>query len=293
MRRRHRQRRLTGRRRADTAAWACLAPALLWTLAFFVVPFVVMAAMSLATLEGRMLVWGLYPDNYAALVERGFMTRAFGVSLEITLTVTVVSILLAYPLAWIIAYRVPPRWQRLALLLALLPFWTSYVVRSYAWLLVLSREGVVNDALLWAGIVAEPVKLAATRFATVTGFVHFFTMLLTLTIYANLRQLPANYARAARDLGASDFQTFVHVILPLTMPGIATGAFLTFVLCIGDYITPQILGGNNELTVPQIIMVQLGRRADFPLAAALSIALMATVTLAYLAMARWMRFDRP
>lgn len=277
---------------SETArGWALVAPALLWTLAFFVVPFGVMAAMSLARLDGRELVWGLDWGNYAALAEPHLL-RAVAVSLEITLTVTLVSVLLAYPLAAIIAFRVPPRWQRLALLLAVLPFWTSYVVRSYSWLLVLSREGVVNQALMGLGLVEEPLTLANTRLATVTGFVHFFTMLLTLTIYANLVQLPRNYARAAADLGASGWQAFRHVVLPLTLPGIVTGAFLTFVLCIGDYVTPQILGGNNELALPQVIMVQLGRRADFPLASALSVVLMGLVTLAYLASARWLRLDR-
>jgi spermidine/putrescine transport system permease protein len=272
--------------------WGFVAPALLWTLAFFVVPFLVMGAMSLATLEGRTLVWGISLANYAELSEKAYLWRAIVVSLEITLTVTAVSVLLAYPLAWIIAFRVPARWQRLALLMAILPFWTSYVVRSYAWLLVLAREGVVNQALMGLGLTSEPLTLANTRFATVTGFVHFFVMLLTLTIYANLIQLSPNYRRAAMDLGANAFQTFRHVILPLTLPGIVTGAFLTFVLCIGDYVTPQILGGNTELTVPQVIMVQLGRRADFPLASALAIVLMGIVTLAYLASARWLRLDR-
>ncbi|MEM6480612.1 MAG: ABC transporter permease [Pseudomonadota bacterium] len=272
--------------------WGFVFPALLWTLAFFVVPFLVMGAMSLATLDGRTLVWGLSLENYAEIAEKAYIWRAFFVSLEITLVVTVVSILLAYPLAWIIAFRIPPRWQRLALLLAVLPFWTSYVVRSYAWLLVLAREGAINQTIMALGLISEPLTLANTRFATVTGFVHFFVMLLTLTIYANLIQLSPNYRRAAIDLGASAFQTFRYVILPLTLPGVVTGAFLTFVLCIGDYVTPQILGGNTELTVPQVIMVQLGRRADFPLAAALAIALMAVVTLAYLFSARWLRLDR-
>jgi spermidine/putrescine transport system permease protein len=272
--------------------WGFVAPALLWTGAFFVLPFLVMGAMSLATLDGRTLIWGVDFANYAELAEKRFLWRAVVVSLEITLTVTVVSVILAYPLAWIIAFKVPPRWQRLALLLAILPFWTSYVVRSYAWLLVLSREGVVNQTLMGLGLTSEPITMANTRFATVTGFVHFFVMLLTLTIYANLIQLSPNYRRAAMDLGANAFQTFRHVILPLTLPGIVTGAFLTFVLCIGDYVTPQILGGNTELTVPQVIMVQLGRRADFPLASALAIVLMGIVTLAYLASARWLRLDR-
>lgn len=272
--------------------WGFAAPALLWTLTFFVLPFAVMAAMSLATLDGRTLIWGLNLANYAEIVEKSYLRRAVVVSLEITLAVTAISVLLAYPLAWIIAYRVPPRRQRLILMLAILPFWTSYVVRSYSWLLVLSREGIVNKTLLGLGIITEPLTLAATRFATITGFVHFFVMLLTLTIYANLVQLSPNYRRAAMDLGANGIQTFRHVILPLTLPGIMVGAFLTFVLSIGDYITPQILGGNNELTVPQVIMVQLGRRADFPLASALSIVLMGLVTLAYLASARWLKLDR-
>jgi spermidine/putrescine transport system permease protein len=272
--------------------WGFTAPALLWTLAFFVAPFIVMGAMSFAILEGRNLIWGFHLDNYIELATRPYLWRVVIASIEITLTVTLISVVLAYPLAATIAFRVPRHLQRLVLLLAILPFWTSYVVRSYAWLLVLAREGVLNQTLINLGLIAEPITLANTRFATVTGFVHFFVMLLTLTIYANLIQLSPNYRRAAMDLGANAFQTFRHVILPLTLPGIVTGAFLTFVLCIGDYVTPHVLGGNNELTMPQVIMVQLGRRADFPLASALAIVMMGMVTLAYLAAARWLRLDR-
>jgi len=272
--------------------WGFTAPALLWTLTFFVAPFLVMGAMSFAILEGRNLIWGFHLDNYIELATRPYLWRAVIASIEITLTVTLISVVLAYPLAATIAFRVPRHLQRIVLLLAILPFWTSYVVRSYAWLLVLAREGVLNQTLINLGLIAEPITLANTRFATVTGFVHFFVMLLTLTIYANLVQLSPNYRRAAMDLGANAFQTFRHVILPLTLPGIVTGAFLTFVLCIGDYVTPHILGGNNELTMPQVIMVQLGRRADFPLASALAIVMMGMVTIAYLAAARWLRLDR-
>jgi spermidine/putrescine transport system permease protein len=273
-------------------AWGLLAPALIWTAAFFVLPFLGMVALSLARMEGREVVPALDPGNYARILTDPAMLGALWNSLEITVVVTVISVLLAYPLAAIIAFRVPARWQRLALLLAVLPFWTSYVVRSYSWLLVLGQNGVVNKTLLALGLIAEPLEIASTRAATVIGFVHFFVMLLTLTIYASLIQLSPNYARAARDLGASRWQTFVHVILPLTLPGVITGAFLTFVLCIGDYITPQILGGNTELTLPQLIMLQLGRSGNFPLASALSVVLMAVVTLAYFASSRWLRLDR-
>ena len=273
-------------------AWSFVAPALVWTFVFFVAPFLFMAAMSLWEQQGGGIVrvWKL--NNYIAFFEKDALFRGLTNSLEITAIVTVFSILLAYPLAWIIAERVPQKYQRTALILAILPFWTSYVVRSYSWLLVLSRNGVINQALLNLGVISEPLELASNRTATVIGFVHFFVMLLTLTIYANLVQLSPNYRRAAADLGANAFQTFWHVILPLTMPGIMTGAFLTFVLCIGDYVTPQILGGNNELVLPQIIMLQLGRRADFPMAAALSIILMLVVTAAYIACARWLKIER-
>jgi spermidine/putrescine transport system permease protein len=273
-------------------AWGLLAPALLWTAAFFILPFLGMLALSFARMDGREVVPALDPGNYARILTDPTMLGALWNSLEITAVVTVISIVLAYPLAAIIAFRVPARWQRLALLLAVLPFWTSYVVRSYSWLLVLGQNGVVNKALIGLGVIAEPLEIASTRTATVIGFVHFFVMLLTLTIYANLIQLPPNYARAAQDLGASRWQTFRHVILPLTLPGVVTGAFLTFVLCIGDYITPQILGGNTELTLPQLIMLQLGRSGNFPLASALSVVLMAVVTLAYFVCNRWLRLDR-
>jgi spermidine/putrescine transport system permease protein len=273
-------------------AFGFVAPALVWTIAFFVVPFSAMVLLSLAHLEGREIVQAYDLGNYIKIFTDPSLFKGIVVSLEITLTVTVISVLLAWPLAWIIATQVPQRYQRLAIMLAVLPFWTSYVVRSYSWALVLGQNGVVMQMLMGIGLLDEPIPIMATRVATIIGFVHFFVMLLTLTIYANLIQLSPNYARAASDLGASGWQTLRLVILPLTLPGIMTGAFLTFVLCIGDYITPQILGGNNELSMPQLIMLQLGRRGDFPMASALSVVLMLLVTLAYFLTARWLKMER-
>ena len=197
-------------------AWGFALPALLFTVAFFLVPFLYMAAISFWKREGREIVASWTLDNYVAFFGKPHLLKALFNSLEVTAIVTVISIVLAYPLAWIIAERVPRRWQRFALIMAILPFWTSYVVRSYSWLLVLSGGGVVNQALMWTGLIAEPLELSANRVGTVIGFVHFFVMLLTLTIYANLVQLSPNYRRAAADLGANGFQTFWHVILPLT-----------------------------------------------------------------------------
>jgi spermidine/putrescine transport system permease protein len=267
--------------------WALVTPALAWTLLFFATPFLAMGVLSLTLQDGSASV-----ANYSQFFTNPSYFRAMTNSLEVTGLVTIVSVALAYPFAWILAEQVPEKWQRLALLLAVLPFWTSYVVRSYSWLLVLAQKGVVNSLLMGSGLFTEPLQLANTRTATVIGFVHFFVMLLTLTIFANLKQLSPSYRKAAADLGANHFQTFIHVILPLTMPGVMVGAFLTFVLAIGDYITPQILGGNNELLMPQLIVMQIGRRGDFPLASALALILMAIVTIAYIACARWLKIER-
>ena len=230
--------------------------------------------------------------NYEKFFSRDYLVDALFNSIEVTLLTTVISVVIAYPLAYILAFRIAPRWQRIILLLTILPFWTAYVVRSYSWLLVLSDNGIINSTLIWLGLISEPITLAYTRGATVLGFVHFFTMLLTLTIYANLIQIPPNYRHAASDLGASRVQTFLRITLPLSLPGVAVGAFLTFVITIGDYITPQILGGNTEVLIPQAIILQISRSANFPMASVMSITLMVVVTGIYLAFARYLRMDK-
>ncbi|MEQ8664119.1 MAG: ABC transporter permease [Rhodospirillales bacterium] len=273
-------------------AWGLLFPALAWTAAFFVLPLVIMAVYSLWKRVGNRLITDVSLQNYENFFAKSFLFESLINSLEVTVLVTLISIILAYPFAYILAEKVPERWQRMALILAILPFWTSYLVRSYSWLLVLSEGGIISNFLLDAGITDEPVSFANDRSATVIGFVHFFVMLLTLTIYANLKQLPKNYRRAAADLGAGPIRTFVYVVFPLTLPGIMVGAFLTFVLCIGDYITPAILGGKRELLLPQTIMLQIERRSDFPTASALAMILMLVVSMVYLACARWLKLDR-
>lgn len=269
-----------------------LFPGLLWVAAFFIVPLCVIASYSVWQRAGGRLVTEVTLTNYSKFFGRDYFLGALVNSLEVTSLTTVISILLAYPLAYILAYQVPTRWQRLALVFAILPFWTSYVVRSYSWLLVLSEGGVVSQALQTLGLVDAPVSMANQRATTVLGFVHFFTMLLTLTIYANLIQIPKNYRLAAADLGASGAQVFLRITLPLSVPGVMVGAFLTFVLAIGDYITPQILGGNKELLMPQIIMLQIQRRADFPMASAMSMVLMAVITFVFLICSRWLKMER-
>ena len=277
---------------ARLAGFGFTLPAVAWILLFFGAPLVIMAAMSLLPLtgDGSAPHWSFkaYRDFFAqpAYVE------AIWNSMVTTAMVVVLSLLLAYPFAYVLATKVPKRWQRFALACAILPFWTSYVVRSYAWLLVLAPTGVVNWVLVNLHLIARPIIFAYNPGATVLGFVHFFIMLNALTIYANLVQINPRYALAAQDLGASAWRSFLAVTLPLSVPGMAVGAFLTVVLCIGDFITPQILGGGKELLLPQVILMQIQRQLDLPMASVMSLVLTVIVAVVYLLIQKPMRMAR-
>ena len=275
----------------DLSRWAT-APTLVWTALFFTAPLVFMLVVSTWKRNRGQLIpeWTL--ANYEKIFSKSYLIDGLLNSVVVSVTTAVVSALIAYPLAYVLAYQVPKRWQRFLLILAVLPFWTSYLVRSYAWSVVLGDNGIINSLLMTVAIIDEPIQLNYRRAATVLGFVHFFTMLLTLTIYANLVQIKPSYRLAAADLGASPLKTFLRVTLPLSVPGIMVGVFITFVICMGDFITPQILGGSQELLLPQAIILQIQRAADFPMASAMSVLLMLTVTVGYFAMARWLRLDR-
>ncbi len=275
----------------EITRWA-IHPALWFTVVFFAIPLLVMLAVSFwQRVYGKLTAtWDLV--NYAKFFGRDYLLESLFNSIEVTVLTTVLSVLLAYPLAYALAYKVPPRLQRIILLLAVMPFWTAYVVRSYSWLLVISENGVINAMLTGLGLLDQPLEMAYSRGATVLGFVHFFTMLLTLTIYANLVQIKPSYQKAASDLGASPLQVFLRITLPLSIPGVVVGAFIAFVIAIGDYITPQILGGGTEVLVPQAIMLQVARAANFPMASVMSITLMIVVVIVYAISAKHMKMER-
>ena len=277
---------------ARLAGFGFTLPAVAWILLFFGAPLAVMAVYSLLPLTTDGSPPHLSSKAYSDFFSQPAYVQAIWNSVVTTAIVVAVSLLLAYPFAYVLAYRVPKRWQRFALACAILPFWTSYVVRSYAWLLVLAPTGIINWLLINLGLVERPITLAYNPNATVLGFVHFFIMLNALTIYANLVQINPRYALAAQDLGASAWRSFLAVTLPLSVPGMAVGAFLTVVLCIGDFITPQILGGNKELLLPQVIMMQIQRQLDLPMASVMSLVLTVIVAVVYLLMQKPMRSAR-
>ncbi|MBO1328333.1 ABC transporter permease [Acetobacter suratthaniensis] len=276
-------------RRESLPGLLFVSPALLWLLAFFAAPLLAMIAVSLH--DSATGQYGI--GNFVQVFTEKAYTDALFNSLTLTAVVTLASLVLAYPLAYSIASLRSARIQRLALTFAVLPFWTSYVVRSYAWLLVLAPTGPLNAALMALGLIHTPLRLAYSTTATEIGFVHFFIMLDTLTIYASLVQINPRLALAARDLGASALRTFLSITLPLSVPGIAVGAFLTIVLCIGDYVTPQILGGMRAIVLPQTVMMQIQKHLDLPMASAMSLVLTVIMAVAYLALYRFLRPEEP
>jgi putative spermidine/putrescine transport system permease protein len=232
--------------------------------------------------------WSL--QHYLDLLESGVFWRVMQITLEIGLIVTICCLLLAYPLAYWLA-RLPAASANLFLVLVLIPFWTSILVRSYAWMALLERHGIVNNLLLWLHLVPAPVKLLNTRFAVCLAMVHVLLPFMVLPIYATLRGLDWRLVRAAESLGATPWGTLRQIVLPLSRPGVGAGVTLVFTLAIGFYITPVLVGASSDVMVSMLINDQVGQLA-WPSASAMSAVLLVLVLLVTGGLARLTRARR-
>lgn len=189
---------------------------------------------------------------------------------------TLIAILIAYPAAYAIT-RAPRQWQTVLLILVILPFWSNYLIRTYAWIVMLNREGLINNSLIGIGVIEEPLPLLYNSFAIVVGLVYNYTPFVVLAIYASLNRINRETIEASQDLGASGWTTFRRVILPQTVPGVAAGGVFVFVLSIGNFITPDLLGGGRLQMVGNLIYDQFLSARDWPFGAALSLFLIAVM----------------
>ncbi len=199
-----------------------------------------------------------------------------GRSLWLAFTTTVICLLIGYPLAFFIATRKKP-WRNVLLLLVIIPFWSNFLVRTYAWIVLLGTEGVFNVALQSFQIIDEPLQLLFTPFAVAIGLVYGYLPFMVLPLYATIEKLDFSLIEAAHDLGANDWRTFRKIILPLTMRGIVAGSLLVFIPTVGAFITPDILGGAKTLTIGNLIQNQFLRGRNWPFGSALSMLLMVVV----------------
>jgi ABC-type spermidine/putrescine transport system permease subunit I len=256
--------------------WARLAPWLL-VLPLLAVMLLLYAAPVLAMLSRSLLDPDLTLRHYAALAEDAVFLRVFWNTLHTAFSVTLLCLLLGYPVSLALARA--PRWAPLILVVVLLPFWTSVLVRSYAWMVLLGRHGLVNEAALALGLIERPMRILNTPLATDIAMVHILLPYMILPIANALRQIDPSLARAAAGLGASPWGVFRQVTLPLSMPGVAAGVLLVFVLALGFYITPALVGGPRDIMLSMLI----DQRVDqllWPEAACLSAVLLAAALLA-------------
>jgi len=268
-------------RRIRDSGLLLAAPTSLWLLVFFVLPLVIVLVVSFMSRgRGGVAELPFTLEHYQ---------RSFGVfsiilwrSLGLAALTTVICLLVGYPLAFFISTRRRRAVQQLALFLVILPFWTNFLIRTYAWRILLGEEGVLNGLLLGLGLVTEPLGLLNTQFAVLLGLVYGFLPFMVLPIFASVERFNFRYVDAAQDLGANDLQTFRRVLLPLTMPGVLAGCALVFIPSVGAFVTPDLLGGTRGLMIGNLINNQFGGSGNMPLGSALSIVMMAVVMLSLL-----------
>jgi len=249
-------------------------PALGWLVLFFIVPLAIIFVVSLGTRDrfGGVLLDHVSLDNYRTALSPEFLPTVWNSFRYAGLT-AVFSIAIGYPVAYWIS-RHGGTHKALLLILVMLPFWTSYLIRTYAWMIILRDNGVVNSLLQAVGITSEPIILLNTDLSVVLGMTYGFLPFAILPLYVSIDRLDDALIAAARDLYASGRSAFLHVTLPLTMPGIIAAGMLTFIPAIGDYVTPDLLGGAQTTTIAKIVQVQFLSARDWPSGAALGFLLM-------------------
>ncbi len=276
----------------ETARSAFMAgPATLWLVLFFLLPLVFVAVTSFMSRgTGGAPVPPVTLDQY----ERTF--TVFGPvivrSVNVALLTTVLCLVLGYPLAFFISRRRDPRVRLFLLFLVLLPFWTNFLVRTYALITIIQRDGLLNGLLLRLGAISEPLQMLFTSGAVVLGLVYGYLPFMVLPIYASVERLDMRYVEAAHDLGANDLRAFLRVVLPLTLPGVIAGSILVFIPTIGAFVTPDLMGGTRGLMIGNLIQSQFGGRGNIPLGSAVSMVLLAVVFVGVLIYTRWGQEER-
>jgi spermidine/putrescine transport system permease protein len=251
-------------------------PGGLWLLLFFLLPTAIVFAYSFARRGPYGAVaWAFTLENYARLLDWLYI-RVFLMSVWLALLTTVICLVIGYPFAFVIA-RSPRRWRNALLVLVLIPFWTNFLVRTYAIMLLLRADGLINNALQWLGLIDRPLSLLFTPFAVVLGLVYGYLPFMILPIYASIEKFDFTLVEAAQDLGANAWHVFWRVLLPLTLPGVLAGSILVFIPSVGAFVTPDLLGGGKVVMIANLINQQFLTVRHWPFGSAISFVLMAIV----------------
>lgn len=257
--------------------WTLAAPGTFWLLAFFIIPLGFLFIMSFgdkAVIDGEVSIteydYFTGIGNYIRAFDPLYLTIIWK-SVWVSALATVLCLFTAYPIAFGICFA-PERWKPLLLLLVILPFWINLLIRTYALIAVFRTQGYVNSVFGWVGL--GPFDMLYNNFAVIFGLVYVYMPFMVLPLYATIERLDKSFLEASLDLGATQFQTFLKVTVPLTMPGIISGVILVFIPCLGSFLTPDLLGGANAVMIGNVIERQFKAANDWPFGAALSFLLM-------------------
>ena len=280
--------------------WVSIGLPYFWLLLFFFLPFVIVFQISLAEpqiaqppytaltewVDEAVLQVRLNLGNYALVVEDELYRAAFLNSLWVGLVSTLGCLLIGYPMAYAIA-TAPERWRVPLLMMIILPFWTSFLIRVYAWIGILKGNGLLNNFLLALGLIDEPLAILHTQTAVYIGVVYSYLPFMVLPLYANLSRLDMTLLEAAADLGCRPWRAFLRVTLPLSLPGILAGSLLVFIPVVGEFVIPDLLGGPDSLMVGRMLWTEFFSNKDWPLASALALVLLALLVVPFVALQRW------
>ena len=259
----------------------------LWLGIFFLVPFILVLKISLSESILAQPPYGplwetdanghvevkASADNFSYLVEDSFYKDAYFKAVKTAFYSTVIALLIGYPMAYGIARAKQP-WRNTLLMLVVLPFWTSFLIRVYAWKVILQGNGPLNGLLMWLGVVDEPVQILYTDFAIYLGIVYSYLPFMVLPLYAAIERLDLTLNEAAADLGAPPWRVFVSITLPLSLPGIVAGCGLVFIPAVGEFVIPEMLGGPNAAMIGRVLWNEFFANRDWPIASAVAVAML-------------------
>lgn len=258
-----------------------------WLLLFFLVPFIIVLKIAFSETQiasppyqplfewagDKMLHIKLNLGNFMFLVEDNLYWKAYLNSIKVAFVSTLLCLLVGYPLAYAIA-RANTTWRNILLMMVILPFWTSFLLRVYAWIGLLKNNGLINNFLIWLGVIDEPIVMLQTDFAIYVGIVYSYLPFMILPLYSNLEKMDLTLLEAAADLGSRPFKSFLTITLPLSMPGIVAGSMLVFIPAVGEFVIPALLGAPDSLMIGKILWTEFFSNRDWPVASAVAIALL-------------------
>ena len=257
----------------------------LWLLVFFLLPFLVVARISVSEMAGAAIHFGPRFDNYLLLVQDSLYLRTYVSSLKYAAVTTLLCLAIGYPFAYFMA-RARKSLQPALLMLVMLPFWTSFLLRVYAWKALLSEQGLIanaiagtglDHALAWAGLIPGPGQLMNTPFSLVLGMTYTYLPFMILPLYSNLAKMDLRLLEAAADLGATAWTAFWRVTVPLSRAGIIAGAMLVFIPCVGEYVIPELLGGPQTQMIGRTLWDEFFSNNDWPMACAVAVTMVLLV----------------